>query len=83
MIDYVELDNLPPTANHLLNILWDKNCELTLNELTELTNTLYSTHWSTKDIKPFLRLLLQKDYIQVRRQRLTAYYSALGYGMDM
>lgn len=45
MTNYVRLDNLPDTPNHLLNILWDRNCEMTLVELTEAVNEDFSKHW--------------------------------------
>ena len=83
MIDYVELDNIPVTSNNLINILWDRNCEMTLAELTTATNSEFSTQWSKQEIKQFLGLLVQIEYVQTRRQGFKLYYSALGYGEEL
>lgn len=81
--DYICLDTLPTTSNHLLNILWDKNCEMTLEELANATNHEFSTQWSKKEVKQFLSILIQLDYAQTKRHGLKIYYSALGYGEEM
>lgn len=78
MIDYVQLDNLPGTSNFLLNILWDKNQEMTLNELMESVNKEFSKNWAKKDIHQFLNLLVRQDYVEVRRKGFKTYYIALG-----
>ena len=37
-MESVFLDNLPDTANMILNILWDRNEEMCTAELTEAVN---------------------------------------------
>lgn len=39
------LDNLPDTANMILNILWDRNEEMCTAELTEAVNEVYNRRW--------------------------------------
>ena len=39
-MESVFLDNLPDTANMILNILWDRNEEMCTAELTEFINLL-------------------------------------------
>lgn len=78
MINYVQLDNLPGTSNFLLNVLWDKNQKMTLNELMESVNTEFSKHWDKKEIRQFLNLLIRQDYVEVHRKGLKVYYAALG-----
>lgn len=74
----VILDNLPSTANMILNILWDENREMTVPELMEAVNRQYHTHWEKNDIKQFADYLVQSDYVEKRYHRLKAYYIALG-----
>lgn len=78
MSDYVQLENLPATANCLLNILWEQNHSMTVTELTELCNQSTSKSWSKQEIKQFLNLLVRYDYVEAKRHGLKIYYSALG-----
>lgn len=74
----VFLDNLPRTANYILNVLWDRNEPMTVAELTEAVNTKYETQWERKDIQKFVRLLVHEDYVDAKRKGLHLYYCALG-----
>lgn len=74
----VFLDNLPRTANYILNVLWDRNAPMTIAELTEAVNEKYETQWERKDIQKFVRLLINGDYVDVKRKGLHIYYYALG-----
>ena len=74
----VILDNLPGTANMILNTLWDENREMTVLELTEAVNREYHTHWEKNDIKQFAEYLVHLDYVEKRYHRFKAYYVALG-----
>lgn len=74
----VFLDNLPRTANYILNVLWDRNVPMTIAELTEAVNEKYETQWERKDIQKFVRLLVNGDYVDVKRKGLHLYYCALG-----
>lgn len=74
----VILDNLPDTANIILNILWCENREMTVPELTEAVNREYHTHWEKNDIKQFAEYLVFADYVEKRYRRFKAYYVALG-----
>ena len=55
--EYVEMDNMPKTSCHLLNILWAENRALTLDELTRLVNSNFSGQWTRQDVFLFLRQL--------------------------
>lgn len=82
MIDYVQLDTLPNTSNHLLNILWDRNRKMTLDELTEAVNAEFSTHWEKADVKKFAKQLVIKDYAVVKYRGFQRYYAALGSDLE-
>lgn len=72
------LDNLPDTANMILNVLWDNNCEMMVPELTEKVNQKYGTDWSKEHIKEFARLLVSSDYAEKKYHGFKTYYIALG-----
>lgn len=74
----VILDNLPRTANYILNVLWDRNTLMTVAELTEAVNEKYETQWERRDIQKFIRLLVNGDYVAAKRKGLRLYYCALG-----
>lgn len=78
MSEYVQLDNIPATANSLLNILWEENRPMTVNELTKLYNQSTSKNWDAREIRQFLNLLVRYDYVETTRHGLKIYYSALG-----
>ena len=65
-MESVFLDNLPDTANMILNILWDRNEEMCTAELTEAVNEVY------------INLLIRMDYVEKKRHGLRVYYTALG-----
>lgn len=52
-MESVFLDNLPDTANMILNILWDKNEEMCTAELTEAVNEVYNRRWEKGLIQEF------------------------------
>ncbi len=72
------LDNLPDTANMILNILWDKNEEMCTAELTEAVNEVYNRRWEKGLIQEFINLLIQMDYVEKKRHGFRVYYTALG-----
>lgn len=78
MTNYIELENLPITANHLLNVLWSRNVEMELAELLHTVNTEFSVTWERRDIEHFLLFLISEDYIAVKRRGFKTYYFALG-----
>lgn len=47
-MESVFLDNLPDTANMILNILWDRNEEMCTAELTEAVNEVYNRRWEKR-----------------------------------
>lgn len=47
-LESVFLDNLPDTANMILNILWDRNEEMCTAELTDAVNEVYNRRWEKK-----------------------------------
>ena len=77
-MDMVYLDNLPETANVVLNILWAENRRMTVAELTWRTNQVCHTRWEKRDIKAFANYLVHSDYAERRYHRFQVYYSALG-----
>ena len=56
-MESVFLDNLPDTANMILNILWDRNEEMCTAELTEAVNEVYNRRWEKGLIQEFINLL--------------------------
>lgn len=78
VIDEVFLDNLPRTANLILNVLWDRNKAMTVAELTEAVNGEYETHLEKSVIQKFVRVLVNGDYVDVKRRGFRAYYQPLG-----
>lgn len=79
----VILDNLPATANMIMNILWEENREMTVPELTEAVNREYHTHWEKRDIKQFAEFLVHSDYAEKRYRRWKVYYIALGADFEL
>ena len=51
MMQYVELGNVPEEANHLINILWDRNRKMTLAELSEGLVTEYSMTLEMQEVQ--------------------------------
>lgn len=78
MENEVFLDNLPRTANLLLNILWDRNRAMTLDELTEALNVEYEVDVDRKRVLEFVKALVNHDYVNKRWKGFHIYYSALG-----
>lgn len=78
MENEVFLDNLPRTANLLLNILWDRNKAMTLDELTEVLNAEYEVDMDRKRVLEFVKALVNHDYVNKRWKGFRVYYSALG-----
>lgn len=74
----VILDNLPQTSNLLLNILWDRNKAMTLDEMTEVLKAEYEVDMDRKRVSEFVRVLVFGDYVNKRRKGFHVYYSALG-----
>ena len=56
-MESVFLDNLPDTANMILNILWDRNEEMCTAELTEAVNEVYNRRWE-KDLRPCQKIII-------------------------
>lgn len=77
MENFVLLDNLPDTSTFLLNILWDEGKPMLSTELMEAVNQRFSKNWTKREIKQFLDLLVEKDYITAKRKGLKVYYAAL------
>ena len=75
--DYVKLNNLSDTQNHLLNILWMKNREMSLDELKTCINQEFATQWNRGQIRKFMDTLVIKEYVKKQRHKLRTYYTAL------
>ena len=78
MNEDVFLENLPRTANQILNVLWDKNTMMTAEELTQEVNSKYETQWERRDIQEFINILITADYVDAKRKGFRKYYHALG-----
>lgn len=74
----VFLDNLPDTANMILNVLWDNNRAMRIPELTTQVNNKYGTDWSEDHIKQFAKLLVTAQYAENKYRGFRKYYIALG-----
>ena len=79
----VFLDNLPDTANMILNVLWNRNCEMTVSELADTVNEIYHTSWDETHIKNFAKLLVTSDYVEKKHHGFKTYYVALGADFEM
>ena len=77
-MESVFLDNLPDTANMILNILWDRNRGMRTNELTQAVNETYHRAWENEVIQEFANLLVGCGYVEKKRRGLRIYYMALG-----
>ena len=64
MMQYVELGNVPEEANHLINILWDRNRKMTLAELSEGLVTEYSMTLEMQEVQNQMELLVDMDYVE-------------------
>ncbi len=60
--EYVFLDNLPETANQILNVLWIENREMSVEEMTERVNQEFSTNRDWETVKQFLKMFVKWDY---------------------
>ena len=77
-MESVFLDNLPDTANMILNILWYRNRGIRTNELTQAVNETYHRAWENEVIQEFANLLVGRGYVEKKRRGLRIYYMALG-----
>ncbi len=77
-MESVFLDNLPDTANMILNILWDRNRGMRTNELTQAVNETYHRAWENEVIQEFANLLVGRGYVEKKRRGFRIYYMALG-----
>lgn len=76
-MESVFLDNLPDTANMILNILWDKNEEMCTAELTEAVNEVYNRRWEKGLIQEFINLLIRIGWTMWRRKGMDFVYITL------
>ena len=83
MIECVMVNTLPDTANQILNILWDRNCPMTAEELTEALNAEFSSNWEKREVQDFIRFLIAQDYAEKRHKGLKTYYVALGADFEL
>ncbi len=78
MKDEVFLDNLPRTANQILNVLWSRNRAMAVNELLEAVNVEYMVRLDRREIQKFIKLLVDAEYIEAKRRGFHVYYQTLG-----
>lgn len=79
MIQYVELGNVPEEANHLLNLLWDRDRKMSLEELSEGLVSEYSMSLEQEEVKNQMELLVDMDYAEHKDEEEDIYYIALGW----
>lgn len=79
MIQYVELGNVPEEANHLMNILWNRNREMSLRELAADLKSEYSMVLDGQEMVNQMELLVDMDYVERREDETDTYYVALGW----
>lgn len=79
MMQYVELENVPEEANHLLNLLWDRDRKMSLEELSEGLVSEYSMSLAQEEVKNQMELLVDMDYAEHKDEREDIYYVALGW----
>ena len=68
MKDEVFLDNLPRTANQILNVLWSRNRAMAVAELVEVVNAEYVTNLNQRELQKFIKLLVSAEYIEAKRR---------------
>ncbi len=56
MKDEVFLDNLPRTANQILNVLWSRNRAMAVNALLEAVHVEYMTYLERREIQKVIKL---------------------------
>lgn len=78
MKDEVFLENLPRTANQILNVLWSRNRAMAVAELVEVVNAEYVTNLNQRELQKFIKLLVSAEYIEAKRRGLRIYYQTLG-----
>ena len=74
----IYLDNLPETANVILNILWNENRRMTAEELAERVNRENHTRWTCREIRRFAEYLVRMDYAKRCYLGFQVSYMALG-----
>lgn len=79
MMQYVELGNVPEEANHLMNILWDRNRKMSLSELSEELVSEYSMSLEQQEVQNQMELLVDMDYVEHKDEGEDIYYVALGW----
>lgn len=79
MIQYVELGNVPEEANHLMNILWDRNRKMSLPELSEGLVSEYAMSLEQEEVQNQMELLVDMDYAEHKDEGEDIYYIALGW----
>ena len=81
MKDEVFLDNLPRTANQILNVLWNRNREMGVDELTDALNQDYVVRLGRREVQRFVRLLLHAEYIEAKKIRISHILPDTGVGV--
>lgn len=79
MMQYVELGNVPEEANHLMNILWDRNRKMSLPELSEGLVSEYSMSLEQQEVQDQMELLVDMDYVERKDEGEDICYVALGW----
>ena len=77
-MESVFLDNLPDTANMILNILWDRNEEMCTAELTEAVNEVYNRRWEKWSDTGIYQSADPDGLCGEKRHGFRVYYTALG-----
>lgn len=82
MDGYVELENMRIGPNHIINILWERNAESTLEEIAADTRAIFHVRWSKWRVRRYLKYLLKTGYAVEIRRGGKVRYAALGYDLE-
>ena len=72
------MDNLSDGINMILNVIWDRNREMSVDELTEAVGAEFHRKWEKDEVQKFADYLVKTDYIMRKRHKLRPYYIAIG-----
>ena len=61
----------------VMKCIWDSENDLSMQQITELVNTLYGKEWKTQTVSTFLARLVKKDYLKMYRKGRCFFYSPL------
>lgn len=61
----------------VMKCVWDSPHELSMQEITQMVNSIYGKTWKTQTVSTFLARLVKKDYLKMYRKGRCFYYQPL------